>query len=343
MNKSTISICEICYKHISAVVTEINSNVWITKTCPNHGTTQYMIERDAEFYNSLICDRTAYDPSGYVVEITDRCNLKCPHCYQEPDNTKKDIDIDFIIDQIANYPNDGNPITLAGAEPTMRPDLFEIIKRIRTLGRDVNILTNGLKLSNLNYVKNLFAAGCEFVTIGLNHPDYQGAAVHRKQLKGIVNCTLTGMRIKNINYTLETLDQIPFILNEIQTFGKVAEEFRIRGGAEIGRHPDTPILSLSDIVKYVKDYAIQKGWQLDKPLADDNVYHYMLNINGHSHRIIQWPDVKTIDLEELQCGPWGNFAPGQPMTNLVHQVIMRDATVNKKMLVTDQVPSKYRR
>jgi organic radical activating enzyme len=343
MMVETQSLCEKCYRHIPASVQEIDSSMWIIKTCPTHGETRYIIERDAEFYKSLVCDRTAYDPSGYVVEITDRCNLKCPHCYQEPDNTKKDIASEFLIDQISNYPDDGQPITLAGAEPTMRPDLCEIVTRIRALGRPVNVLTNGLKLSNLNYVKELLAAGCEFVTIGLNHPDYQGAAVHKKQLKGIANCMLAGMRIKNINYTLESLDQIPFILNEIQKFGNTAEEFRIRGGAEIGRHPDTPVLSLSDIVKEVKSYAEQQGWTLDKPLADDNVYHYMLNINGHSHRLIQWPDVKTINLEELICGPWGNFAPNQPMTNLVHQVIMRDAGVNKKMLVTDLVPLKYRR
>ena len=343
MNKDTMSLCEVCYKHIPASVYELNGSVWISKKCPTHGETQYMIERNAEFYKSLVCDRTAYDPSGYVVEITDRCNLQCPHCYQEPDNAKQDVAIDFLIDQIANYPADGQPITLAGAEPTMRPDLCEIVTRIRALGRDVNILTNGLKLSDLDYVKELLAAGCEFVTVGLNHPDYQGASVHRKQLKGIANCTTAGMRIKNINYTLESLDQIPFILNEIQMFGNTAEEFRIRGGAEIGRHPDTPTLSLSDIVNEVKTYAEQQGWVLDKPLADDNVYHYMLNINDRSHRLIQWPDVKTIDLEELICGPWGNFAPTQPMTNLVHQVIMRDATVNKEMLVTDLVPLKYRR
>ena len=343
MNKLTTSVCEICYKHIPAFLNEVNGSIWINKQCPVHGGTKYMVERDADFYKSLICDRTAYDPSGYVVEITDRCNLKCPHCHQEPDNTKQDVAVDFLINQIANYPDDGQPITLAGAEPTMRPDLCDIITRIRTLGRPVNILTNGLKLSNLNYVKELLKAGCEFVTIGLNHPDYQGAAIHKKQLKGIVNCTLAGMRIKNINYTLESLDQIPFILNEIQTFGNTAEEFRIRGGAEIGRHPDTPVLSLSNIVSTVKEYSHKQDWTLKKPLADDNVYHYMININNLSHRLIQWPDVKTIDLEELKCGPWGNFAPGQPMTNLVHQVIMRDAGVNKKMLVTDLVPSKYRR
>lgn len=340
--KNTISICEHCYKHIPAQVYEEAGSVWIKKVCPQHGETTYMIERSAEFYRNLVCDRIAYDPSGYVVEITDRCNLKCPHCYQEPDNAKVDVASDFLIDQIEQYPADDYSITLAGAEPTMRKDLCEIITRIRALDRHVNVLTNGLKLADLDYVKELIAAGCEFVTVGLNHPDYQGAKVHQQQLKAITNCATAGMRIKNINYTLESLDQIPFILNEIQQFGNTAEEYRIRGGAEIGRHPDTPRGFLSEIVEYVINYATQQGWEIVKPLADDNLYHYMININGHSHRLIQWADAKTVDLDELVCGPWGNFAPNSPMTNLMHQVIIRDAGVNKKMLLVDKVPVKYR-
>ena len=337
----TMSLCEVCYKHIPATVFERDNSIWIKKQCATHGETEHMIERSAEFYNSLVCDRVAYDPSGYLVEITDRCNLKCPHCYQEPDNSKADIASEFLLEQIANYPADNNPITLAGAEPTMRNDLFDIVTKIRLLGRDVNVLTNGLKLSDIDYVKELLEAGCEFVTVGLNHPNYQGAKVHEKQLVGIENCVSLGMRIKNINYTLESLEQIPFILNEIQQFGNTAEEYRIRGGAEIGRYPNEPRGYLSSIVKFVLDYAKEQGWEVVKPLADDNLYHYMVNINGISHRLIQWADVKTVDLDELLCGPWGNFVPNTPMTNLMHQIILRDAAVNKHMMLMDRVPTKY--
>lgn len=339
----TNSLCEFCYRHIPAETFEQDSAVWIKKNCPEHGKQQYMIERSAKFYNSLICDRSAYDPSGYVVEVTDRCNLKCPHCYQEPNNKKIDVSKDLILDQIKHFPKDDYTITLAGAEPTLRKDLFELVTKIKLLGRDVNILTNGVKLSDLNYVKELYRSGCEFVTIGLNHPDYQGSKVHKKQLKGISNCLEVGMRIKNINYTLENFEQLPYILNQIQDFGNTAEEYRIRGGADIGRHPDAPRMFLSDLVYYVEKYAKQHNWSISKPKADDNLYHYMININNISHRLIQWADVKTVDLNELQCGPWGQFVPGAPITNLMHQVILRDRAINKKVILIDKVPEQYKR
>ena len=59
------------------------------------------------------------------------------------------------------------------------------------------------------------------------------------------------------------------------------------------------------------------------------LYHYMVNINGIPHRIIQWSDPKTIDMEQLQCGPWCDFVPGKPVTNFLHQIMLRDAVVNE--------------
>jgi hypothetical protein len=81
----------------------------------------------------------------------------------------------------------------------------------------------------------------------------------------------------------------------------------------------------------------------EKILADDNIYHYMVKIGGATHRIIQWADAKSVDLDELRCGPWGSFVPGVPPTNLMHQVMLRDAVINKGMKLQDTVPDQYQR
>lgn len=343
MIKETTSLCEKCYRHIPATLFQKDRGIWIGKTCPEHGYSEYMVEREALFYESLINDKQAYDAGGYVIEVTDRCNLQCPHCYQEPDNKKIDKTIEDIVAQVNTFPKDNYSLTLAGAEPTMRNDLPYLIEELKKTGRSVNILTNGLKLSTESYCRELLAYGCDFVTIGLNHPDYQGPKVHAKQLIGIRNCRTTGLRIKNINYTLSSLDQIPFILEEIQQFKDFVEEFRIRGGADIGRCPDEPKKFLSDIVYEAYRQTLNLNYTWEKIPADDNIYHYMVKINGATVRLIQWADATNVDLDELRCGPWGSFVPGVPLTNLMHQVILRDAAINKKQQLQDTVILRYQR
>jgi molybdenum cofactor biosynthesis enzyme MoaA len=284
-----------------------------------------------------------------MIEVTDRCNLKCPHCYHEPESATTDKPIDLILNQIQSWPNDAGSVILAGAEPTLRKDLPELIERISKLQQnlnrqhqDITILTNGVRFSDKSWVQEIKQAGCRAVMIGLNHTSYQGKTVHKKQLQGIKNCVEAGIHVYYVGYTLENLDHIPDVLEEIQQLGNSAGQYRVRAGSDIGRNPDEPRYYLSDHVKAIKAYAQSKGWTWEKIAADDNLYHYMVKINGIVHRLIQWSDPKTIDMEELRCGPWCDFVPGKPITNFLHQIMLRDAAVNKGMMLWDTVAERYR-
>jgi MoaA/NifB/PqqE/SkfB family radical SAM enzyme len=319
------------------------------KICPEHGVSEYMIERDAEFYHSLEFDPYGYDvPSGIMVEVTDRCNLKCPHCYHEPESATTDKPIDLILSQIESWPDDAGSVILAGAEPTIRKDLPALIERVvklqEDLGRshqDVTILTNGVRFADKSWVQEIAQAGCSAVMIGLNHASYQGKVVHKKQLQGIKHCVDAGIYVYYVGYTLEDLNHIPDVLDEIQLLGNSAGQYRVRAGSDIGRNPDEPRYYLSDHVKSIKAYVVSKGWTWEKIPADDNLYHYMVKINGIIHRLIQWSDPKTIDLEELRCGPWCDFVPGKPISNFLHQIMLRDRAVNNNAMLWDTVPKRY--
>ena len=47
---------------------------------------------------------------------------------------------------------------------------------------------------------------------------------------------------------------------------------------------------IDENVAKIKEICDRKGWTWEKKPADDNLYHYMVNINGITHRIIQWSD-----------------------------------------------------
>lgn len=347
MNKisDTTSLCEQCYRHVPAIKFERDGEIWLGKTCPKHGYSEYLVDPDADFYLGYNYPKRTHE--SYFIEVTNRCNLTCPHCYQIPDNKSVDLPIDYIVKQVASWPDDGYAISLAGAEPTVRKDLPELIKAIQAVPgkpRRIIVLTNGVRLADRDYAEKFVGIENLSWTIGLNHPDYQGHKVRSKQIAGIENCVDLGFLIKNISYTLEELDQLEYCLTEIQEFyKKYCEQFRIRVGVDIGRVPDEETVYLSQLVKAVKDVVADKGWTYKTNESVGIRAHYPVFINDIYVKLIQWPDVKTLDMEEMQTETWADLLPGKPISPLIHQVMLRDASVNNGMMLFDTVPEKYRR
>ena len=348
MNKihDTISICEHCYRHIPANLFERDGKIWLSKKCKWHGESEHLVEPNADFYLNYKYERPTNHT--YCLDITNRCNLNCPHCYQIPDNMSKDPSIDTILDTICAWEDDGYAVALMGAEPTTRKDLPELCRAIQALPgkpRSIMILTNGVYLSDYEYAQQFKDIPNLFWTIGLNHPDYQGHTVRKKQMEGIDNCMKLDMKIKNVSYTLETISQLEYCLEEIQEFGQTLSphNYRVRVGTDIGRHPGEEKIYLSELVDMVKAVCDKKGWTYEYAPGYAIRAHYPIRINGILVKIIQWPDVRTIDLEEDQTESWADMLPGKPVSPLVHQVILRDGAVNKNLPLYDTVPEKYQR
>lgn len=347
MNKisDTVSLCEHCYRHIPAIKFEKDGSIWLGKTCPKHGYSVHLVEPDADFYIGYHYPKKTH--TAYFIEVTNKCNLTCPHCYQIPDNQSTDLPIEYIIDQIAAWPDDGYAISLAGAEPTVRKDLDDLIRAIQAMprkSRKIIILTNGVNLSKDGYAEKFANFSNVYWTVGLNHPDYHGHSVRAKQIEGINKAKAVGLDIKNISYTLEGLDQLEYCLEEIQSFYPLTcKEFRIRVGADIGRNPEGDQVYLSQLVSAVKTIANKKKWTYEIESGKGIRAHYPLIINGVFVKLIQWPDATTLDMEEMQTETWADLLPGKPISPLVHQVLLRDASVNKNIMLIDTVPVQYRR
>ena len=344
MNKieDTLSLCEHCYRHVPAVKFERDGQIWLSKKCKFHGESEYLVEPDGEFYLNYKYPREAL--GSYLIDITNRCNLACPNCYQEPDNMSKDKAIGYFLEIIKSWPDNGFAVALCGAEPTVRKDLPEFVRAIQALPnpRGIMILTNGVRLADLEYVEEFKDFENVMWTIGLNHPDYQGRTVRAKQMLGIANMQKVGLQIKNVSYTLETMDQLEYCLTEIQEFGTgICEQYRVRCGADIGRHPGGPKIFLSDLIKETKLICEKKGWTFEYSPDSGNRAHYPVLINGIYVKIIQWPDVRTLDLLEVQTEAIADILPGKPPSPLVHQVILRDCAVNKGLPLYDTIPQEY--
>lgn len=339
----TLSVCDVCYRHVPAIRFERDSSIWLSKTCKVHGEQEHLVEPNAEFY--LAYKYPKKDLTSYFIETTNRCNLTCPHCYQEPDNKSKDPSIDYLLSIIKSWPDDGLAVALVGAEPTVRKDLPDLIRGIQSLPgkpRSIMILSNGVYLSKPEYAEQFVEFENLTWTIGLNHPDYNGHSVRDKQIQGINNCLIFGLPIKNISYTLEDLSQVEYCLDEIQEFyPSRCEQFRIRVGSDIGRNPEGEKIYLSQLVDKMLEISKERGWSVETDFDSGIQAHYPLIINGVYVKAIQWPDATTLDMSELQTEAIADILPGKPRSPLVHQVILRDAAVNNKMPLYDTLPEEF--
>lgn len=107
-------------------------------------------------------------------DITNKCNLRCKHCYNAEKyfnkdginfNDLKSEDCKFVIDLIKE---DGfDHIHLLGGEPLIRDDIFDIISYAKNKDIYVSINTNGTLLS-ANKIDEIINSGISQITISLD-------------------------------------------------------------------------------------------------------------------------------------------------------------------------------
>lgn len=81
-----------------------------------------------------------------VIEVNQKCNISCAACYKSKNNYTKPLEqVKQEVDLVTSLRN-LNLVTLAGGEPTLHPDLPEIIRYIAAKGPLVQMLSNGYQL-----------------------------------------------------------------------------------------------------------------------------------------------------------------------------------------------------
>ena len=90
-------------------------------------------------------------PTLVDLQITNKCNLNCPHCYAESGSHGDHIPLKDAIIAIENCKRSGAfEIALGGGEPTLHPYFIDILKEIRKRNMVPNLASNGKYLSEEN-------------------------------------------------------------------------------------------------------------------------------------------------------------------------------------------------
>ncbi len=282
--KQTKSICPECLKVLEATIFEEDNTVYIKKECPEHGFFQDVYWSDYEQYERVkafeyigdgvenprtetkldcpydcgLCPQHKSHTVLSIIDVTNRCNLRCPVCFATAGTTgyvyepsKEEIKSMFL-NLRSNRPVPTDALQFSGGEPTIREDLPELVKMAKELGfKHVEVNTNGLRLAaSVDYCRTLRDAGVSTVYLQFDGvtPDVyrftRGVDLIEVKNKVLENCREAGLHsivlvctlVKGVNdhqlgdivrYAIRNFDVVRCVnIQPVSLCGRIPEQER---------------------------------------------------------------------------------------------------------------------
>ena len=148
-----------------------------------------------------------------VWNVTQRCNLRCRHCYASCDGSIGD-ELSFdegcaLLDDLAA--SGVQVVLLSGGEPLMHPRILDLIDHAAAVGLRPVLSTNGMLITPA-IAAHLAGAGLGYVGISLDGGRETHNAFRRSDdaydgaLQGIRNCRAAGLKV-GLRFTLTRANQ----------------------------------------------------------------------------------------------------------------------------------------
>jgi len=282
--KQTKSLCPECLKVIDATIFEDDNTVYIKKECPEHGFFQDVYWSDYEQYERAkafeyigegvenprtetkldcpydcgLCPQHKSHTALAIIDVTNRCNLRCPICFAtagttgyvyEP--TKEEIR-KMLINLRNNKPVPADALQFSGGEPTIREDLPELVKMAKEIGfKHVEINTNGLRLAaSVDYCRVLKESGVSTIylqfdgvtsdvykfTRGVDLVDVKNKVIENCREAGLHSVVLVCTLVKGVNdhqlgdiirFAVQNFDVIRCVnIQPVSLCGRIPEQER---------------------------------------------------------------------------------------------------------------------
>jgi uncharacterized radical SAM superfamily Fe-S cluster-containing enzyme len=195
--KTVETLCPDCAKNIVGRVFDWRGDVYMEKTCPDHGYVKDRVTTNTELF--LKCQQWSFrEGAGLInpnvkdashcpsecglcnqhqshtllgqIDLTNRCNLACPICFANA-NVQGYIfepDYDEVVRQLrqlrAYRPVPASAVQFTGGEPTIHPDFLRIVAAAKKLGfSHIQIASNGITLAEPDFAMKCAEAGLHTV------------------------------------------------------------------------------------------------------------------------------------------------------------------------------------
>jgi 7,8-dihydro-6-hydroxymethylpterin dimethyltransferase len=177
----TSSVCPRCKRVLDAELVESEGRVVLSRRCPDHGSFEAVVYGDAQRYVEIqrfskpgeeplerqtesrqgcprdcgICPEHQQHTCLGIIEINTACNLDCPICFADSGTGPQEHGYSLTLEQVermldAFLAAEGEPesIQISGGEPTVHPQVLEILAAARMRGIPLVMLnTNGIRLA----------------------------------------------------------------------------------------------------------------------------------------------------------------------------------------------------
>jgi uncharacterized radical SAM superfamily Fe-S cluster-containing enzyme len=233
---------------VDAEVAERHGRMFLIKNCPECGPTETLISSDAERYRkkrsldpgfehkscTLECVHCKHknQPNLVFVDITNRCNLNCPICINNTPSMGFLFEPPFeYFEKIFRHLASLEPkpsVQLFGGEPTVRKDLFDIIRCARSYGLPTRLVTNGVRLADEDYCRKVIESRATILIAydGRNPEAYRLLRGTEKALEQKLTALDNISRIGGAKVTLMTLAAKGFNDHELSDLFQFCHERR---------------------------------------------------------------------------------------------------------------------
>lgn len=164
-----------------------------------------------------------------IIELTNRCNLRCKHCFDERHAATSDLPLAILDKVLSEGQACGiDHISFTGGEPTIHRQFSEIVRRISAAGYTFSMVSNGINFPQIHSLLLAHRAHFKGVTFSVDgarattHDRLRGKGAFRRAMRAASICVMRA---------------IPFTFNMVLTKQNQAEIAEMVALAEaLGSH-----------------------------------------------------------------------------------------------------------
>uniref|UniRef100_A0A7C4M0Q7 Anaerobic ribonucleoside-triphosphate reductase activating protein n=1 Tax=candidate division CPR3 bacterium TaxID=2268181 RepID=A0A7C4M0Q7_UNCC3 len=209
------------------------------------------------------------DYPGMVCAIifTQGCNFRCHYCHNPElvisERFSENIPIENIYDFLEKRKEKLDAVVITGGEPTLQPDIIEVIKRIKKMGFLIKIDTNG---SKPKVIKNIIRSGLvDYIAMDIKSPIDKYSKITRcYHIENKITESINLIMNSEINYEFRTTDSNYLTITD---FHKIAN--LIKGAKAYFLQKQSPIIKKVNSRGFFNLTKINDRAKLTKELAND--------------------------------------------------------------------------